>query len=79
MFLRQYYRLIPQSRLSQESAILVDLARLSSYSQVLIISEMAIITEIGEERVLGLALASLGLTATGIVGEGENLREDYFR
>jgi len=65
--------------LSQESAILVDLARLSSHSQVLIISEMAIITEIGEERVLRLALASLGLTATGIVDEGENLREDYFK
>jgi len=65
--------------LSQESAILVDLARLSSHSQVLIISEMAIITEIGEERVLRLALASLGLTATGIVDKGENLREDYFK
>jgi len=65
--------------LSQESAILVDLARLSSHSQVLIILEMAIITEIGEERVLRLALASLGLTATDIVDEGENLREDYFK
>ena len=40
---------------------------------------MAIITEIEEERVLRLALASLGLTATGIVDEGENLREDYFK
>jgi len=40
---------------------------------------MIIIAEIGEERVLGLALASLRLTATGIIGEGENLREDYFR
>ena len=40
---------------------------------------MAIITEIEEERVLRLALASLGLTATDIVDEGENLREDYFK
>lgn len=40
---------------------------------------MAIITEIEEERVLRLALAFLGLTATGIVDEGENLREDYFK
>jgi len=39
---------------------------------------MTVITEVGEEGVLELALAFLGLIAASIVGGSEDLRGDYF-
>ena len=55
-----------------------NLAKLSLYSQVLIILEVTMIARVGEEGVLGLAPAFLESTAAGVVGKGENSREIYF-
>ena len=37
------------------------------------------IAGVGEERVLGLVSASLESIATGMMGRGENSKENYFR
>jgi len=56
-----------------------NLARLLLHSKVLIILGVTMIAGVGEERVLGLVPASLESIATGMIGRGENSKENYFR